>query len=168
MKWVIKEILAVGAVIFILIGTPLGLYWYEQAVVLGSYPKECTVITLTALGSEGIFTTDDVVGNNYWRKKYLPARPILKQGKEVIFRLKSSDDHHGFAIPGLGIEAVELEPGHVTELRFTPQESGQFIYQCTIKCGDYHEEMMGTLVVLGPGETVDDYPPINLPRKKRP
>jgi len=57
---------------------------------------------------------------------------------------------HGFSIPELDVGPVYVEPGYVTELSFVPEESGEYLIQCTARCGCCHEEMFAILVVLGP------------------
>ena len=42
------------------------------------------VITLTAVADGGIFTFEDVVGHNYWRRTPEVARPVVRVGETVI------------------------------------------------------------------------------------
>jgi heme/copper-type cytochrome/quinol oxidase subunit 2 len=79
----------------------------------------------------------------------------------------SADVTHSFAIPDLDLGPVTVEPGHVSEVRFTPQEPGEFLTQCATRCGECHEEMLGTIVVLGPGQTLADYDEAVLPPRTK-
>ncbi len=122
------------------------------------------VITLTAVASQGVWTEETVHGANYWRP-LRAAMPVVQAGREVVIRLQSADDEHGFTIPELGVGPIKVEAGHVAEVRFTPQVPGRYAYQCTTRCGMCHEAMTGSLVVLGPSETPDMYPPVEKEKK---
>lgn len=117
------------------------------------------VVELTGVAAQGIWTDETVSGTNYWRR-LRRANPVIQAGREVIIRLQSADDEHGFSIPELGIGPVKVEAGHVAEVRFTPQVPGRYAYQCTTRCGPCHEAMTGSIVVVAPAETPEMYPPL--------
>jgi heme/copper-type cytochrome/quinol oxidase subunit 2 len=126
--------------------------------------EDLHVITLTAVADGGIFTFEDVVGHNYWRRQPEVARPVVRVGETVLFRLKSADVTHGFSIPELALGPIFIEPGTVTEVRFEPTESGEYLIQCTTRCGGCHEEMFAILEVRGPnGEPVPEDMRFKLP-----
>jgi len=142
-------------VMAILVGVPLWALREEARATEIPDEENLHVITLTAVADGGIFTFDDVVGHNYWRREPEVARPVVRVGETVLFRLKSADVTHGFSIPELNVGPIYIEPGTVTEIRFVPEESGEFLIQCTARCGCCHEEMFAILEVLGPeGEPV--------------
>lgn len=124
------------------------------------------VINLTGVAAQGLWTDETVSGTNYWRP-LRPANLVIQAGREVIIRLQSADDEHGFSIPELGIGSVKVEAGHVAEVRFTPQVPGRYAYQCTTRCGPCHEAMTGSIVVIGPGETPEMYPPLPILEEKK-
>ncbi len=69
-------------------------------------------------------------------------------GKEVKIMIRNTDVvSHGFAIPDLRIDAGEIKAGEVTEVVFTPDEKGTFLFLCTIWCSDRHMRMKGELIV---------------------
>lgn len=121
-------------------------------------PAGAQLIRLTAVAAQGIWTDEKVGGLNYWRP-LAPAAPVVRAGREVILQLQSADDEHGFSIPDLGIGPIKVEAGHLVEVRFTPQVPGRYAYQCTTRCGRCHEAMTGWIVVVGPAETPEMYPP---------
>jgi heme/copper-type cytochrome/quinol oxidase subunit 2 len=144
------EIIGVALVLATLVGVPL--WALRQETRANEVPDEenLHVITLTAVADGGIFTFEDVVGHNYWRRRPEVARPVVRVGETVLFRLKSADVTHGFSIPELEVGPVAIEPGYVTELRFEPEESGEYLIQCVYRCGCCHEEMFAVLEVRGP------------------
>lgn len=80
--------------------------------------------------------------------EFHPAEVRLKLGQPVMLVLTSEDRIHGFKMPDLGLRA-EIVPGQETRLALTPDKAGRFVFFCDVFCGDGHEEMEGTLVVVG-------------------
>jgi len=80
------------------------------------------------------------------RWSYDPETIELQKGVPVTFELRSSDVHHGFNVPGLGIRADVL-PDRVTRVQVTPQQTGTFAFHCDYFCGQGHEGMEGQIVV---------------------
>jgi cytochrome c oxidase subunit 2 len=70
----------------------------------------------------------------------------LQRGVPVTLELTSSDVHHGFNVPGLGLRA-DVMPDQITTLRLTPKQSGTFLFHCDYYCGSGHEGMAGQIVV---------------------
>jgi heme/copper-type cytochrome/quinol oxidase subunit 2 len=144
------EIIGSVLVLAMLVAVPLWALREEARVNDYSEEENLRVFTMTALADGGIFTFEDVVGHNYWRRQPEVARPVVRVGETVLFRLKSADVTHGFSIPELDVGPIYIEPGYVTEIRFEPKESGEFLIQCTARCGCCHEEMFAILEVRGP------------------
>ena len=143
-------------VVATLVGVPLWVIREDSGVRAIPEGANVHVIDLTAVAEGGIFTFENVVGHNYWRRTPEVARPVVRVGEKVLFRLRSADVIHGFSIPELQIGPIAIEPGYVTEVRFEPQEAGEFLIQCVFRCGGCHEEMFAVLEIRGPG---DEPPP---------
>jgi len=54
----------------------------------------------------------------------------------------------GFNAPDLK-SRVTIIPGVITRVRIVPENIGVFIFFCDIFCGDGHEDMTGTITVVG-------------------
>ena len=70
MRW--KEAAGVAAVLLVLVGLPLLLWYWRSVFVPHRYPPQTRVITLTAVANGGILTQEEIVGYNYWWRK--PSR----------------------------------------------------------------------------------------------
>lgn len=145
-------------VLIVLIGVPVWVVMTEADVATVGGPDVDYVFTLTGVSDGGIWTEEDVVGHSYWRSTPQPARLVVEAGKPVILRLKSADVTHGFSIPDLEIGPMDVEAGHVLAIQFEIPEPGEYLIQCGTWCGECHEEMLSTIVALGPGQTLEDYP----------
>jgi cytochrome c oxidase subunit 2 len=44
---------------------------------------------------------------------------------------------------------VDIKPGAVEKVRFVPDKIGNFTFLCDVFCGYGHEEMSGTIKVVG-------------------
>ena len=162
------EMISTLLVLATLAGVPLWALREESRATEVPDEENLRVITLTAVADGGIFTFEDVVGHNYWRRQPEVARPRVRVGETILFRLKSADVTHGFSIPELEVGPIYIEPGFVTELRFEPKESGEFLIQCTARCGCCHEEMFAILEVRGPnGEPPPEDMRLKLPPREK-
>jgi heme/copper-type cytochrome/quinol oxidase subunit 2 len=150
MKW--KEAAGVLTVVLVLIGLPL-LLWYWKVVILAHrYPPETKVITLTAVARDGIWTEDEVVGYNYWRRKPTRIEEIsLNQGDHVVVRLRSVDVLHSFAIPVLHLGPVEVPAGHTVEVAFDANRPGGLTFLCWQVCSPEHAKLRGLFLVKDSG-----------------
>ena len=146
MTW--KEAAGVLGVLLVLIGLPL-LLWYWQAVyMVHHYPPGTKVITLTAVADGGIWTQEEVIGHNYWRKKPTRVGDIpLNQGDHVVVRLRSADLLHTFAIPLLRLGPVDVPAGHTVELEFNADRAGVLTFLCWQVCSPEHPNLRGRFVV---------------------
>jgi len=77
---------------------------------------------------------------------FSPGTIELKQGEPVRLVLKSVDVTHGFAVDELKI-AREIPVGPPTVIVFTPEQTGQFVFYCAVRCGKHHLQMRGTIIV---------------------
>ena len=82
-------------------------------------------------------------------------------GKPLELHFTSDDVVHGFAIGQIDMEAVDIEPGKVTDVTVTFDRPGIYTFFCTRWCGLNHWRMRGTIEVSGPGsapETASSIP----------
>ena len=187
------ELLAAVLVLATLAGVPAWIIHTESVYARVSGVQNPRVVNLTAVADGGIWTEEKVVGHSYWRRQPKPTeRLVIQVGETLVIRFTSADVSHSFAIPDLNVGPVPIEPGHVSELwfvpvekaedgwnvhlvnqghvvdvRFLPVRPGEYLYQCSAWCGHCHEEMRGTFVVLGAGQTLEDYPGGVLPPRKK-
>ncbi len=80
------------------------------------------------------------------RFEYSPKEITLKKGVPVVLEFTSLDRLHGFDCPGLKLR-MDIRPGKVNTLRFTPDKAGTFPFHCDNFCGSGHEGMKGTIIV---------------------
>ena len=84
-------------------------------------------------------------------------------GQPLHLRLTSQDVTHGFAVGQMEMEAVDIEPGEVTDVTLTFNQPGTYSYYCTRWCGPNHWRMRGTIEVQGDGHSQpepDAQPPL--------
>ena len=79
--------------------------------------------------------------------EYDPSEITVKKGIPVVIEIESLDRKHGFLIPELGVR-TDVKPGQKNVVRFTPDKVGKFGFHCDLFCGDGHEGMSGTLIVV--------------------
>ena len=163
------EVVSAVLVVAILVGVPAWVIQTESKAASVAEGPNARVINLTAVAKFGIWTDEEVVGHSYWRRRPKVARPIIRLGETVVFRLKSADVQHSFAISELGIDPVPVKPGHVVEVRLPLEdvEPGEYIIQCSTWCGPCHEEMLGSIVVLRPNQKLEDIEPLQLPPREK-
>src|SRR5512144_2850087 len=70
--------------------------------------------------------------------EYSPKEITVKKGVPVVLQFTSLDRLHGFDCPGLKIR-MDIRPGKVNTLRFTPDKAGTFPFHCDNFCGSGHE-----------------------------
>jgi mono/diheme cytochrome c family protein len=73
-------------------------------------------------------------------------------GKPLHINLTSDDVVHGFAIGQMNMEALDVEPGKVTDIILTFDKPGTYTFYCTRWCGVNHWRMRGTIEVSGSAE----------------
>jgi plastocyanin len=139
----ISSILAVAAVV----GAFAIPFWYQKQKETSAGER---TITLTGVAPAGIWTEDNVTGENYRKGNFKPANIKLNKGESVRLVLRSADVTHRFYMPELGIGPVELIPGHTEEVHLKADKEGVFNYYCTEICGDCHFHMKGFITVGNP------------------
>jgi cytochrome c oxidase subunit II len=81
------------------------------------------------------------------RFSYSPAEIILKKGEPVILSLESADVAHGLRFRELHVDINARAKGH-SEVKFTPDKTGDFVGHCSVFCGSGHGTMVLTLHVV--------------------
>jgi cytochrome c oxidase subunit 2 len=87
-----------------------------------------------------------VIQVNAHQWAFSPDTINLKKGSPVVLELTTSDVHHGFNLPDLGVRA-DIIPGKTTRVRVDPDQAGTFYFHCDYYCGTGHEGMQGQVVV---------------------
>jgi cytochrome c oxidase subunit 2 len=80
------------------------------------------------------------------RFEFTPHEIVLKKGVTTIIQLSTEDRSHGFNIPSMHLRA-DISPGKVSELRITPDKTGEYDFFCDVFCGSGHEGMGGKIKV---------------------
>ncbi|GAB3059984.1 cupredoxin domain-containing protein [Virgibacillus ainsalahensis] len=68
---------------------------------------------------------------------------IVNAGEEVTLTLVNEEGNHG-----ISIDALDVDLQGEGEVTFTPEEPGEYTIYCNIFCGEGHEDMTATLVVV--------------------
>jgi len=80
--------------------------------------------------------------------EFKPSEITVKKGVPVVLEIASQDHHHGFRLSEFHLRA-DIQPGVTEKIRFVPDKIGKFNFLCDVFCGEGHEEMSGTLTVIG-------------------
>ena len=112
-----KEAAALLLVLVTIVLVPLALQ-FADAHSLKSAGEADKVFTLSGVAGDGAWTLEPVNGLNYWWQTFDRAVVYVEQGDHVLLRLQSTDVHHRFYSPALGIDQVDVEPGHTEFARF--------------------------------------------------
>jgi hypothetical protein len=89
-------------------------------------------LTASLVGLGGIVFASDLVGGR-------PSQAASRRDEDFFF-VQLSDTHWGFKNP-------EINPGKVTQVKFTPDKLGEFPFHCDVFCGSGHDQMEGTIKV---------------------
>jgi cytochrome c oxidase subunit 2 len=77
---------------------------------------------------------------------WIPAQIKAKKGEALVLHFTAPEVPMGFSLPDFD-RRVDIVPGKVSTVKFTPDKAGTFTFVCDVFCGDGHEDMQGTLVV---------------------
>ncbi|MGH9925370.1 MAG: cupredoxin domain-containing protein [Nitrososphaeraceae archaeon] len=77
---------------------------------------------------------------------YADTTISVKKSATVTLRIQNLDVSHGFGLDEFGINKV-TPAGEVTEIQFTADKGGTFVFYCTVFCGTGHPNHKGTLIV---------------------
>ena len=86
-----------------------------------------------------------------------------KVGQLLHLRFTSDDVMHGFAVGQMDMQAVDVEPGKVSEVTLNFNKPGIYIFYCTRWCGMNHWRMRGTIEVSGGTEVTNPELSGNIP-----
>jgi cytochrome c oxidase subunit 2 len=81
------------------------------------------------------------------RFSFTPAEITVKRGRPVVLVLKSEDVTHGLRLRDLNVN-VQVKPGATSEIKFTPDKTGDFTGHCSVFCGPGHGTMEFTVHVV--------------------
>ena len=82
-----------------------------------------------------------------------PARIEVTEGERVRLNLKSEDSVHGLQIKKFRVNTLIPRGGKPVTIEFVASEPGTYEIMCSEECGDGHESMTGTLVVVAKPKT---------------
>lgn len=86
------------------------------------------------------------------RFAFEPAVIEVAVGEPVRLLVRSADGPHGIEIKKVKVNKPIPRGGEPVVINFTAKEPGRFPIMCSEYCGDDHDKMQGTLVVVAPGE----------------
>lgn len=78
--------------------------------------------------------------------KFDPDTITVNKGDTVRLNIKSIDVAHGFSLPDFGINKY-LEPGKTITVEFVADKTGEFLFLCSVYCGQGHGNMIGKIIV---------------------
>ncbi len=110
------------------------------------YGVMATFISVVIGGHLTAAENEQVIQITAKRFEYSPKEITLKKGVPVVLEFTSLDRLHGFNCPGLELR-LDIRPGKVNTLRFTPDKVGMFPFHCDNFCGSGHEGMKGMIIV---------------------
>ncbi len=76
---------------------------------------------------------------------------VVPVDQPVLLKMESPDVIHSFYVPEFRVKQ-DLVPGRVTEVRFTPTQTGVFLVRCAELCGTAHADMRAPVRVVTPEE----------------
>lgn len=82
------------------------------------------------------------------RFRFEPAEIEVGLDEPVRLLVRSADGPHGVEIKKFNVRKDVPRGGQVVEIPFTASETGRFPILCSEYCGDGHDDMTGTLVVI--------------------
>jgi cytochrome c oxidase subunit 2 len=94
--------------------------------------------------------TIEVVARKY---AFEPDRIEVTEGDRVRLVVRSVDSVHGLQIKRFGVNKHVPRGGEPVTIDFTASRAGTFEILCSEFCGDGHDGMKGTLVVLAKAKT---------------
>ena len=74
------------------------------------------------------------------------ATLFVKLGQPVVMQMEPRDVIHAFWVPAFRVKQ-DLIPGRVTTVRFTPDQTGEFVLECAELCGANHGAMRAQVIV---------------------
>jgi cytochrome c oxidase subunit II len=87
------------------------------------------------------------------RFTFEPARIEVTEGERVRLNVKSADGVHGLQIKKFRVNTLIPRGGEPVMIEFVASSRGTYEIICSEECGDGHESMTGTLVVVAKPKT---------------
>ena len=84
---------------------------------------------------------------------YEPARIEVTDGERVRLQVKSADGVHGLSIKKFRVNKMIPRGGEPVTIDFVASGPGTYEILCSEECGDGHESMTGSLVVVAKPKT---------------
>ena len=109
-------------------------------VTLAAAGLAASGVTRLALADESVI---DIVAKKF---EFVPADIAVRRGQPVTLRFTAPEVPMGVNLADFS-QRVDIVPGQVATLRFTPDKVGTFTFVCDLFCGSGHEDMSGTLTV---------------------
>lgn len=82
-----------------------------------------------------------------------PARIEVTDGERVRLQVKSADGVHGLSIKKFRVNKMIPRGGEPVTIDFVASRPGTYEIRCSEECGDGHESMTGSLVVVAKSKT---------------
>ena len=115
----------------------------DNPVVDGSNGRTCIYGDFVADPSDAVVEID--MPAYQWKFAYCSI--TVYEGQRVIINMRSLDVPHGFAIDGYEQVRAFIPPDVDTSVEFVAFLVGEFVYFCTVFCGEGHALHTGTLIV---------------------
>ena len=87
------------------------------------------------------------------RFAFEPARIEVAEGERVRLLVKSDDGVHGLQIKKFHVNTMIPRGGKPVSIDFVASVPGTYEIMCSEECGDGHESMKGSLVVVAKSRT---------------
>lgn len=85
--------------------------------------------------------------------EFEPARIEVTDGERVRLQVKSADSVHGLQIKKFRVNTLIPRGGKPVSIDFVASGPGTYEIMCSEECGDGHESMKGSLVVVAKPKT---------------
>ena len=115
----------------------------DPPIVNGSNGRECIYGDFVSDPSDTLVEID--MPAYQWSFAYCSI--TVYEGQRVIINMRSLDVPHGFAIDGYEQVRAFIPPDVDTRVEFVASLVGEYIYFCTVFCGEGHALHTGTLIV---------------------
>ncbi|HKA43011.1 MAG TPA: cupredoxin domain-containing protein [Burkholderiales bacterium] len=104
------------------------------------------VAASSALGARVLAQGERIIRITARKFEYEPSAIELRKDEPVLLELVSADVTMGFNVPAFKVR-TDIVPGQVARVRLKPDQAGTFDFYCDVFCGDFHEDMSGTIRV---------------------
>lgn len=82
------------------------------------------------------------------RFAFTPSEIVVEKGTMIEFHLTSEDTDHGFRIIDTDVDvSIPKRRRGETIVRYTADQTGRFVIECSRPCGAGHTAMRATLIV---------------------